>query len=418
MKENGINRDRQIYELYSKYVNESYPAFLKKLGLDCQASFAESCTITDSGGKTYIDCVGGYGVFNLGHNNERIVNAVIDQLNKKSLITRPLIIEANIEVAEIMREVLGGQLESLFLCNSGSEAIDTSMKLARLCTGRKEIITATNSFHGFTFGALSATGIPAFKRSFEPLVPGIEHVPFGDIDALCERISERTAAILLEPVQHEAGIHIPPKGYFYEVRRLCDELGVLLILDEIKTGVGKTGRMFAMEHFDVIPDILVLGKSFGGGIIPIGAVIGKKKLWKKFSLSFAMSASSFAGNALACRAAIETITIVREGDLLENCVHKGARILDVINSLVLRYGKILKSVRGMGLLVGIETRSPKVAFAIAREMISLGVLIFPSFGNSSVLMVEPPLVITMEQVDEVLDAFDRAFYNVAFSDSG
>jgi putrescine aminotransferase len=280
--------------------------------------------------------------------------------------------------------------------------------LARLHTGKKEIITARNSFHGFTFGALSASGIPSVKRFFEPMVPDFVHVPFGDIEALKKSISENTAAIMLEPIQHEAGVALPPEGYFQEVRHLCEKRGIILILDEIKTGMGKTGRMFASEHFGIVPDILVLGKSLGGGLIPIGAVVAKKGLWYKFGLSFAMSASSFAGNGLACVAALTTIHILQKGNLFDECKDKGQFLLLELNKLMERYPMILRNVKGLGLLLGIETTQPQKALLLSKEMISRGVLTVTAFGNSSVLMIEPPLVISFDQLRKVLKSLQIA----------
>jgi putrescine aminotransferase len=218
---------------------------------------------------------------------------------------------------------------------------------------------------------------------------------------------------LIEPIQHEAGILLPPNDYLQKVRKLCDEHGLILILDEIKTGFGKTGRMFACEHYDVVPDILVLGKSLGGGLIPTGAVIAKSFLWKRFGLSFPMSASSFAGNVLACRAGLSTIRYIQRGSLLADCAEKGKMLLRSFRDYIDEYPNILRSVEGLGLLIGIETKSGKIALELAKEMIRRGIIIVPAFGNSSVLMVEPPLVISFQQIRAVVDSFSAACVNVS-----
>jgi putrescine aminotransferase len=257
-------------------------------------------------------------------------------------------------------------------------------------------------------GALSVSGIPSFSRLFEPLVPDIVHVPFGEIDAIEAKMTTDTAAVILEPVQHEAGIYTPPPAYFRAVRKLCDENDAIFILDEVKTGLGKTGRMFACEWLDVVPDVLVLGKSLGGGVVPVGAIVAERQHWRKFSLSFSMSASSYAGNALACRAALTTIRVLQQGELIRECREKGRVICDGIDACRRRFPYLVKSVKGSGLLIGVEFSDPKKAIQLAREMVRRGVIMVPAFGNSSVLMIEPPLVILPDQINRVVEAFSSA----------
>jgi putrescine aminotransferase len=400
--------DVELFESYGRLINPSYPQFLNRLGIDKTAIRAVGATITDSDGKVYIDCVGGYGIFNLGHNHPKIIEALIHQLKSNQLVTKPFITELPVTLAKYLSKLSPGDLECSFVCNSGSEAVDSAMKLARLHSGKAEIIAANNSFHGYTFGALSASGISSFKRSFEPLLPCIVHVPFDDLDALRTAITEDTAAILMEPIQHEAGVTLPRRDYFKEVRNICDDKGVILIFDEIKTGFGKTGYMFTCQHFGVVPDMLVVGKSLGGGVIPIGAVISRRRLWRKFGLSFSMSASSFAGNILVCRAALTTLEILQEDGLVDECRKKGQFLLEELHRFVKKYPEIIKMVNGIGLLIGVETFSTGQALELARAMIRQGVLLVPAFGNSSVLMVEPPLVISFDQIQKILESLDMA----------
>ena len=397
-----------LFESYGRLINPAYPSFLNKLGLNKIAAKAQGAAITDSHGNTYIDCVGGYGLFNLGHNNPDIIESIIEQLKEQQLLTKPLISEIQVRLAECIEKITPGDLSCSFILNSGSEAIDCAIKLVRLHKGSKTIITAQKSFHGHTFGALTASGIPSFKKAFQPLLPGFISVPFGDIEALKRSISAETGAVLIEPIQHEAGIHLPPDSYLREVRELCDEHELILIMDEIKTGFGKTGRMFACEHYGLVPDILVLGKSLGGGLIPAGAIVARSHLWKRFGLSFSMSASSYAGNVLACRAGLSTIRYIQESNLLAECDEKGKMLLRSFRDYVGEYPNILRSANGLGLLIGIETQSGKIALELAKEMIRQGVIMVPAFGNSSVLMVEPPLVISFNQIRAIVDAFAAA----------
>ncbi|MCP4402965.1 MAG: aspartate aminotransferase family protein [bacterium] len=400
--------DEALFESYGRLINPAYPQFLKRLGLNRIAVKAEGATVTDSAGKSYIDCIGGYGLFNLGHNHPGVIQELKEQLDKKDLFTRPLITEVQVRLAEKLAEITPESLTYSFVCNSGSEAIDNAIKLARLHTGKKEIISTIDSFHGYTFGALSASGVPRLKKLFEPMVPGIIHVPFGDIHALENTISSETAAILLEPIQHDAGVIFPPEDYLSQVRALCDEKDVILILDEIITGCGKTGFMFAFERSGAVPDILVIGKSLGGGVFPIGAMIAKKKLWRKFGLSFPMSASSFAGNSLASRVALTTIRILQQETLIDDCQKKGEILLNKLKNCLKKYPAILKRVEGRGLMIGVETVQPQKTVKLIKEMSEQQVLAASAFGNSSVVMLEPPLVINFDQIQKVADAFESA----------
>jgi putrescine aminotransferase len=395
--------DSQLYTQYRDLVSSTYPAFLEKYGMSHCVRNAKGAVITDSAGKNYIDCVSGYGIFNVGHNHPKIIHDVIYQIQQHQLFTRPLINQVQVEAAKSLARISPDDLNCSFLCNSGSEAIDSAIKLARLCTGKTKIITAENSYHGFTYGGLSATGIPSFHTFFKPLVPDIIQVPFNESHAIEKIISDETAAVLLEPIQHESGVNIPDEDYLHEVRRICDDHDTLFILDEIKTGMGKTGSMFACEQYDVVPDVLVLGKSLSGGIMPVGAMIASKKLWNKFSLSFPMSASSFAGNTLACRAIRSTIHVIQEEGLDEASNRKGTVLFDALTQLVHTYDTLFERVSGKGLLIGLKTTDRQTAFTICKHMIQRGVLVFPSYGDSTTIMIEPPLVISSDQIQKVIN---------------
>lgn len=405
---NTLVNDIKVYQAYENFISNAYPTFLRKLGVNNIAVNAYGACIVDSSGKEYIDCISGYGVFNLGHNHPTIVESLIDHLRQGQLQTKPLITEISIVLAKMLADIAPGELSCSFVCNSGSEAIDSAIKLARVTTRKKHIIAAKKSFHGFTLGALSVSGIPLFKKPFEPLVPDISHVQYGDLNDLNRNITTDTAAVLLEPIQHEAGIVVPSESYFKEVRRICDENNTLLIIDEIKTGFGKTGYMFAAELFDIVPDILVVGKSLGGGLVPIGAMIAKKDLWRKFSLSFPMSASSYAGNGLACRAALATIMLLKDNNLMEECRKKSHIIIQNLQKFILLYPSVLKNVDGVGLLIGVETVHPSKAIAISIELIRQGVLAVQAFAHSSTIMIEPPLVISYVQIEYFLRVFKNS----------
>lgn len=400
--------DASLYERYGHFISPTYPQFLRKLGLNSGAGKAEGALISDERGKTYIDCSGGYGIYNVGHNHPEIIEALIGQLRSHQLNTKPLITDVSVRLAEELSRISPGKDNFAFICNSGSEAVDSAIKLARIHKGKKKIISAVNAFHGYTFGALSASGVSSFRRLFEPLVPDIHQVPYNDVNALRAAMTPDTAAVLLEPVQQEAGVVVPDKDYLKSVRSLCDEKGALLIIDEIKTGCGRTGSMFACDHFKVVPDILLMGKSLGGGLMPIGGLIAKHELLKKFSLSFPMSASSYAGNTLACRAALATLEVLQRDRVVLDVERKGLMIMDHLRETIGKYKGALLSVSGLGLLIGMETRYAGTALSISKEMVKEGVIAMPAFAKPSVLMIEPPLVISFDQIKKALDALDQA----------
>ena len=406
------SEERYYFEKYGELINSWYMNYLLNLGIANMGCMAEGSTITDSKGNIYIDCTSGFGLGNVGHNNPVIAEAIIDQLKKKEVNTRPFINKIQIELADLLKNFFPGELECSYLFNSGSEAIESAIKLVRLYKGRKKIISMKNSFHGYTLGALSASGVTSFKKSFEPLLPGFELVEFGNIEDLNTLNDKEVGAILIEPIQHDAGVRVPSKEYLQAVRKLCDEKNIILIFDEVITGIGKTGYMFASEYFQVVPDILVIGKSLGAGLIPIGAIITRKNLWQRFGLSFPMSATSYGGNSLACRAAIETIKFIQSKDILDSVRNKELIFTEQLNKMRIKYPDIILSINGIGLMFGIEIVSSKIASRVVREMIKNNILVYQSFGNANIIMVEPPLVISSELIIKIIEGFNIVFSNL------
>jgi putrescine aminotransferase len=406
------SKDRYYYEKYGEYINPWYMTHLIDMGILNTGIRAEGATIIDSNGNTLIDCTSGYGIGNVGHNNPVIVKAIIDQLTRKEVNTRPYINKIQIELADLLKSIAPGELECSYLFNSGSEAIENALKLVRLYKGGKKIITMKDSFHGYTLGALSASGVPSFKKNFEPLLPGFQQMQFGKIEEVYGLNANEVGAILIEPIQHDAGVKIPPFEYLNQVRKYCDEKNIILILDEVITGIGKTGYMFASEYFQIIPDILVIGKSLGAGLIPIGAIITRKNLWQRFGLSFPMSASSYSGNSLACRAAIETIRFIQENKILEGVKPKELLLSDQLNKMKDKFPEIILSVSGMGMMFGLEIINKNIASRIVRNMIKNNIIVYQSFGNANIIMVEPPLVISLEQISKIIEGFTNVISGV------
>lgn len=404
------NEILKVSENYQKYLNFASVNFLKKLGLNSLPQKASGALIQDIRGNEYIDCIGGYGIQNTGHNHPVVVNAIKKVLDENNLLNHPFLNKYLSSLACELARLTPGDLECSFICNSGSEAIDSALKLARLYTGKTEIIAANNAFHGYTYGALSVSGIDSFKKYFHPLLPDVIHVPFNNVDAIANAITDKTAAIILEPIQHESGIKIPSEDYLLKVSEICAQKNILFIVDEIKTGFGKTGKFFACEHFNVTPDILVLGKSMSSGIIPIGAIIARRNLWRKFSLSFPMSASSFAGNSLACVSALSTIKIIQKENLLAKCQKNSKYLLDNLQLLQKAHPEIIKEVCGMGMLIGVGLINSTKALDLVKEIIFHSVLVMQAFGDPSVIMVEPPLCLTKEQTQKIVSAFESALW--------
>lgn len=377
---------------YRECLNPHYADFLQRLGLDCTVDEAKGALIRDSRGREYVDFVAGYGVSNLGHNPPRIVAALRSELNGLPLWNRPFLSAPLAKLALKLVELAPGGLERVFICSTGAEAVESAIKLARLATRRREIVATQGAFHGFTLGALSASGIPAQSRPYRPLLPGIRHVPFGDADALSAVVSENTAAVLLEPIQAEIGALTPPVGYLVAAREICDRCGTLLMVDEVRTGMGRTGSLFAIEEEHVTPDVLILGKSLGGGIVPIGAIVARPHLWGRFGLSFAMTASSFAGNRLACVSALAALETMAEENILERGRSAAATLWKNLTEIVAGYPGTMARLTGRGMLIGLHMRNRRTANKLVCQAIRRGLLISTAFCNSRCILIEPPLI--------------------------
>ncbi|MDU4960714.1 MAG: aminotransferase class III-fold pyridoxal phosphate-dependent enzyme [Sporomusaceae bacterium] len=387
---------------YEQYINPSMARLFRFMGLSTVEWQADGAVITDSDGKTYIDCLGGYGVFSLGHRHPAVIEAVKAQLDRMPLSSKILLDAPMADLAELMAQITPGDLQYSFFGNSGTEAVEGALKLARLHTGRKKIVAAVNSFHGKTMGALSATGRDLFREPFLPLLEGFCHVPFDDCDALAAAVDQETAAVILEPVQGEGGIIVPQDEYLPAARALCDRYGALLICDEVQTGLGRTGAMFACEHYGVVPDIIATAKALGGGVMPIGAFTARPFVWDKLIDSPFLHTSTFGGNPLACAAAIAAITVLQQERLPERSAAAGNALLKQLRALADRYPAVIKEVRGKGLMIGLELTKEGVGGMLMNELIANGVLAAYTLNNPKVIRMEPPLTISDAQLETVL----------------
>jgi len=408
----SVSASMSYLESYRRHVNRPYTDFLRRFGMDFEAGRASGAVVEDRRGRKYIDCIGGYGNLNIGHSHPRVVDAMIRALKAGRPFAWPFISETHGQLVEKLAEVTPGGLECSLIVNSGAEAVDSVLKLARLATGRPGIVCCHGAWHGFTMGALSVSE-PEMCKSFDPLLPGVRRVPFGDARAAAEAITPEVGALLVEPIQSESGGIVPPDGYLRELAGMCEAAGVLLVLDEIKCGMGKTGKMFACEFEGAEPDVLLVGKSLGGGVMPIGAVVAKRKWWGKFGLSFAMSSSSAAGNVLACVAGLATLEVIRSENLCANAARQGERLQQVLKGLIASHPNVLKGLTGRGLLLALHVINPKAAAEITSHCIQRGVLMMPAFLDRSRILIEPPLCVDDAQVDEVIGSLRGACDAVA-----
>jgi acetylornithine/LysW-gamma-L-lysine aminotransferase len=353
----------------------------------------QGASLFDVDGVEYLDCSSGHGVANLGHAHPKIAEAIYKQAN--TLIT---LFETfpNDKRAELMKKItsLVDGLDKVFLCNSGTESVEAAFKFARISTGRKNIIAAMRAFHGRTYGSLSATYNKKYREGFEPLVPGFSHVAYNNVEALDKAVNEETAAVILEVMQGEGGVYPATAEYIQAARRICDERGALLIVDEIQTGFGRTGRMFAIQHFGVTPDLLVCAKSLAGGV-PMGAVLIGHSVK---NLTPGVHGSTFGGNPLSCAAAVAAMGVMDEEDLPGQAAAKGQYLMDKLKKIE---SPNIREVRGMGLMIGIEMKqkvAPYIKILQEKKIIALN-------AGMTVIRLLPPLVITYEQLDHLVDVF-------------
>lgn len=361
--------------------------------------------IWDKNGKRYYDLVSGIAVCNIGHSHPKVVDAVKNQLDKY-LHVMPygeFVQEPQVTLAEALSGILPEGLDVSYFVNSGAEAVEASLKLAKRYTGRTEIISFNKSYHGNTHGALSVSGNESKKYAFRPLLPGVKFIDFNDLSDL-EKITQETAAVIIEPIQGDAGVRIPSTSYMEALRKKCDETGALLIFDEIQTGFGRTGKMFAMEHFDVQPDILALAKGLGGGM-PIGAFVSSKKIMSTLTHNPMLGhITTFGGHSVNCAAAIANITVLRQDNIIDDVEPKGA----LFESL-LQHDSILE-IRRKGLMLAIEFDSFETVERIVKGCLEKGVITFWFLSNNVSFRLQPPLTITDEEITEsckiIIDVID------------
>ncbi len=378
-------------------------------------------TLIDTNGKEYLDCLGGFGIFNVGHRNPTVVKAVEQQLAKQPLHSQELLDPLRALLAKMLANLAPGDLKYCFFGNSGTESVEAAIKLAKAYQsphGKTAFIATNGGFHGKSLGALSATSKAVFRKPFAPLVPGFRHVPFGDLEAMRDALyaslntGDGVAAVILEPIQGEGGVILPPTDYLPGVRKLCDEVGALLIIDEVQTGMGRTGKMFACEHSGVVPDILCLAKALGGGVMPISATLASEKVFSVLFDNPFLHTTTFGGNPLACAAGIAAVNVLLEERLPEQAARVGTYLLQGLQDLAADYPDLIVTVRGQGLLQAIEFQHNQLGYQFSKGMFDAGILVAGTLINAKTVRIEPPLTFTEPLIDRLLTTADTVLKGI------
>ena len=401
---------------FARYYNSGFIEYRKSVAEAGDFAAVEwtgrGATFKDALGREFIDCLGGFGLFNLGWAHPTVVGAVQAQLEKSPLPTQELLDPLRGMLAHLLAEITPGDIQYSFFVGSGTEAVEGAMKLAKLYTRKSGFIAAVRGFHGKTTGSLSLTGKACFRRPVMPLHNNVFHVPYGDADAveqqlrIAREVGNDIAAVVMEPIQGEAGAIVPPDDFWPRLRQLCDEYEVLLIADEVQTGMGRTGKLWGVEHWDVVPDIITAAKALGGGVMPIGAFMSTPKIWSVMNNTPFIHTSTTGGNPLACAAAIAAIHVTLEERITEQAAEKGEYFIQRLQEIAARHRDVYTHITGKGLLIGQHFVNDDVGYAVASGLFKRGVLISGTLNNSRVIRVEPPLVITYEEIDTILNRLE------------
>ncbi|MFZ0450377.1 MAG: aspartate aminotransferase family protein [Desulfatiglandaceae bacterium] len=397
---------------YREYVNPFALRMFKNASLDIVEGKREGASVWDVSGEKYIDCVTGAGIFNVGRHNTEIVADLKKALDVYDMGGWISILRERGLLAGKLAEITPGNLKYSLFCCGGGEAVEVAVKLARGHTGRRDIICMENGYHGVTGFALPATGRDVYKTPFAPLAPGYLHVPFNNIEAVKEAVTEDTAAVLLEPVQGEGGIIPADEDYLRSLREVCDQNEILLIFDEVQTGFGRTGKMFCAEHSGVVPDIMVLAKSLSGGIYPISCAVFTEDISDFLMTHPFVIINSFGGTSLACLVALATIEYIEKNDLPARAHNMGERFMAGLNIIREKYPDLVVDVRGKGLMLGMEFLDDSIGPRMVYQLRKNGVITIYTFNNPRIIRIMPTLVITEQEVDVVLDALERSLRQI------
>jgi putrescine aminotransferase len=411
---------KDVITYWKDHVNEGFLAYRKSVtneqtyaSLDWMDPFPGTAWFLDHRGTRYLDLLGGYGIYNVGRRHPKVVNAVFTQLKKQALHSQELLDPLRSYCANLLSMICPKDqkrsLRKCFFTNSGTESVEACLKLAFLATGRKRILSTVNAFHGKTLGSLACTSKEKFRGVFNGVLCTTFHIPFNDKKALTdafessEMTGDRFACFIVEPIQGEGGIYVATDDYLQHARELCDQYGVVLIFDEVQSGMGRTGKWWACDYAGVCPDLMAIGKSFGGGIMPVGACIGTDAVWEKYVKNPFLLTTTFGGNPLALAASIATINVIIDENIITEAATKGESLLLLLRSLKEKYPNVLKDVRGKGMMIGIEFMTNEMGVMFSKMMFESNILVAGTLANAQTIRIEPPLTITS---DEILYAYD------------
>jgi putrescine aminotransferase len=414
---------RETVESYERYYNRGFITYRKAVTQAGQFAAlewsGEGSTLRDLLGREYIDCLGGYGIFSAGVNHPTIVKAVTDQLGRMALNSQELLEPWRAALARVLAEVTPGELQNSFFINNGTDAIEGAIKLARLYTKRHTFISTLGGFHGKSMGSLSLMGKASFREPFQSGLQDVRFVPYGDASALedelrrCDAVGTHVAGVVLEPVQGEAGGVVPPDDYLPRARAACTRYGALLIADEIQTGMGRTGKLWGVDHWEVEPDIMCLGKSLGGGVMPLSAFIANPTVWEVMIPNPIIHSTTFGGNPLACAAGLAAIQVTLAEDLPGQAAEKGEFLLRELGALGEKYPEVLAGAHGKGLLIGMEFPVQEIGWQVAAGLFKRGVLVAGTYSKAQVIRIEPALGIPIATLQEMLNRLEDTFKEVA-----
>ena len=372
-------------------------------------------------GREYIDCLGGYGMMDHGWSHPEVIAAVRAQLARSPMPSQELIDPLRGVLARLMAQITPGDIKYSFFAASGTESIEGAIKLAKMYTKKPAFIVAVKAFHGKTMGSLSMIGKSDYRQPAGILYGGpVYHVPFGDAAAvekqldICDKIGVGVAGVLMEPIQGEAGALVPPEDFWPRIREATRHYGTLLIADEVQTGLGRTGKLWGVEHWNVVPDILAVAKSLGGGVMPVSAFCSTEEIWQcmMYPNPF-IHTTTTGGGALACSAAIASINVILKDDYPKQAAEKGAYFISKLQDLAKIYPQIYKEITGRGLLIGQHFLTPEIGYQVAAGLFKRGVLVAGTLTSAHTIRIEPPILITYEQIDEVLNRLEDTLQEVA-----
>ena len=409
---------QQTVEYFDEYVSPGWLKYRKSVSTN-----AAVVEWTDEGsyceglyGEKFIDCLGGFGIYTCGHRNEEILDTVKAQLDHQALHSQELLDPLRGYLAKAVADITPGDLRHCFFTNGGAEAVEMALKLARIATGGRWYISTVGAFHGKSMGAISMGGKSTYRTPYTPMVQQVQHVEYGNAEDMRKAIrnliavGEKVAAVILEPIQGEAGVIVPPEGYLKEVRAISDEYGVALIFDEIQCGMGRTGTMWRCEAEGVTPDIMTFGKAFGGGIMPITGIICTPPMWTQELIDnpWLLGSPTFGGNPVCCSAAIATIKYMLENDIPGQCKEKGDYLKAGLQKLAEKYPTLIEDVRGVGLMLAVEFVKCEVGYSVAKGLFARRVMTAGTLVNAKCIRFEPAAVITKEDIDQVISRMDEA----------